>query len=228
MIEVFGLRTTPFYDDDFYNCSFDLIPVKKQQKIKRYRQKEDAMRSLAGEILVRYLLLNRCAVSMEKLVFEENEYGKPHLLGYNNIHFNLSHSGDYVVCAIDDKPVGIDLEEITEFDYDIVQRAFTEQEYIYIMDKPTSERKEAFFDVWTLKESYIKAVGCGLSMPLESLCVHIGNEIKVSTQKGFEKYYLRQMQIDRDYKLAVCAENMDFCQQTIMLDINQIIAKQFT
>ena len=61
------------------------------------------------------------------------------------------------------------------------------------------------------------------SIPLESLSIHFGDKIKVSTKKGFENYYFRQMLIDSDYKLAVCGENKDFCQQTILLDINQII-----
>jgi len=69
-------------------------------------------------------LLANLAVSTDEIVLEENKYGKPYLQGYNNSHLNLSHSGEYAVCAIDDKPVGIVLEEITEFDFDIVQKVF--------------------------------------------------------------------------------------------------------
>lgn len=89
-------------------CLF--IDPEKEYKIKRLVNKKDKIRTLIGEILIRTIVIEELGIINKHIIFEKNKYGKPYLKGYENFNFNISHSGKFVVCAIDDKSIGIDIE----------------------------------------------------------------------------------------------------------------------
>ena len=114
--------------------------------------------------------------------FSKNKYGRPEILISQEIpplRFNLSHTEGLIVCAVVLKEdIGIDVENITRkgATVEIADRFFSAQE---IKDLHTvTNQHERFFEYWTLKESYIKARGMGLSLPLDQFSFHIpkGNE----------------------------------------------------
>lgn len=78
-----------------------------------YRSKEVALRRLSGEALVRFALKECWNLSPETYRIARGEKGKPFIVGVENVFFNISHSGDYVVCAVSDREVGIDIEKRT-------------------------------------------------------------------------------------------------------------------
>ncbi len=90
-----------------------------------------------------------------------NEFGKPYLKNRPNLHFNISHSGDYVFCITDDMPVGIDVEKLSSANIAVAKRYFAKSEYEWIMEKDPEKR---FVRIWTLKESYAKYKGQGLGL----------------------------------------------------------------
>lgn len=91
-----------------------------------------------------------------------NEYGKPCLYGFPNLHFNLSQAGSYVVGAIGPVALGIDIEQVRLYDWDIASRCMSEAELAYLHHLPDSKRPEEFTRLWTLKKSYRKAIGASL------------------------------------------------------------------
>lgn len=100
--------------------------------------------------------------------------GKPALAEANAIDFNLSHSGTLAVVAITTNcPIGVDIEEIRPVSdmQEIAKRFFCPEEANEVLSLPLDERERAFFCCWTRKEAYIKAIGDGLSTPLDSFCV---------------------------------------------------------
>lgn len=97
-------------------------------------------------------LLEEYNVSLEGLTFSES--GKPFL--NNGLYVSISHSGEYVCAAVSNKPIGIDIEEIRDFDLKIINRVFSKSEQKYILKKNVNER---FFTLWTIKESIIKLEG---------------------------------------------------------------------
>ena len=99
------------------------------------------------------------------------------LLNGDMLNFNNTHSGNWVMSCVSDKFVGIDVEEIKNIDIKIANRFFHVDEYRIIME--AENRKKIFYDFWTKKESFIKAVGCGLSMSLGSFCVSNENNCAV-------------------------------------------------
>jgi 4'-phosphopantetheinyl transferase len=128
---------------------------------------------LLGEALARQAIAEQLGVVPSEIAISADQYGKPELPAYPHLHFNISHSGKYVVCAICGSPVGIDVESHQRRDFlEIAQRFFHAEETEYIKSFSTEdERAVAFTDIWTMKESYIKRDGRGLTIPLASFSV---------------------------------------------------------
>lgn len=108
MIQIYS-----FYIDDFTTLSISdylttLISKERINKIKNLRKSEDKIRSLYSELLIRYALKEKFNLAVEDIKIIKNRFSKPLLLGYENIHFNLSHCGHWIVCAVSDSPIGID------------------------------------------------------------------------------------------------------------------------
>ncbi len=203
----------------------NVSPARKEASLKFVRQ-QDAQRGLIGELLVLHRLRTHYQLQDHQIQFEQNKYGKPYLHNYPDIHFNVSHAGDWIVCADGNVPVGIDIEQIRPIDFGIAQRFYTEPEYQLLMNAPESEQLTTFYALWTLKESYIKFVGKGLSLPLDSFSVlqNDNHEYQVSSAKPIDMAsFFRHLSIDSKYQLAVCAGEPLSLLPLIMLDWTELI-----
>ena len=184
-----------------------LISLENKNRIERFVSKKDKIRTLVGELLIRKIVKERLGIGNEAITIGKNQYGKPYLENDPSLHFNVSHSGDYVVCAFDEKPVGVDIEQIEYIeDYkEIAERYFTKIEIDHVT-KSDDYSLSRFYEIWTAKESYIKCNGKGLSIPLKSFSIEIihGNIRAVIDKEGSE-FAFEQFAIDPDYILTVCS-----------------------
>ncbi|EJQ93985.1 cereulide biosynthesis 4'-phosphopantetheinyl transferase CesP [Bacillus cereus] len=180
-----------------------LISEERRLAVRKLLNKKDKIRSVIGELLVRMVM--HFAYRKKNIIFARTREGKPYVDGEPLIHFNVSHAGDYILCAFASHPVGVDVEEVKEIAYeDIVQHCFTKQERQYIF-QPIPSPLHRFYEIWTLKESYVKCVGKGLSIPLDSFSCVKGDSIKVFGKDVHEKYTCQQISIHPNYKVAVCS-----------------------
>lgn len=184
------------------------LPAARQIHIRKFHYLDDAYRSLIRDYLLHYVLKEQTGKSLKDIDLEKNVYGKPYLPKYPSIQFNISHSGKYVVCAVHNQKVGIDVERVLAFDLSLAKHLFTTDENHAI--NRSRNKNHACYEIWTLKESYTKAIGMGLAMPLPtfgmSACddnmievVHVGQAGKPTG------YRCKKYRIAADYKLAVCA-----------------------
>ena len=206
----------------FYGLILNRVDEDKQNRIKRYVQIEDARRSLLGELMVRLEIMRDLEIKNEDIHFYYNSYGKPFLKGLKNYHFNISHSGEWVVCVFNQSPIGVDIEKIMPIDLGIASRFFAKKEYDDLMERREEERLSYFYDLWTAKESYIKALGKGLTIPLNSFSIDVQfNNICMfgmnNKEWGFKGYA-----IDPDYKMTVCAKTDQFPVQVTIKGENEI------
>ena len=102
-------------------------------------------------------------------------YGKPYLEGTDGIDFSISHTEGLVVCGVSGRRIGVDVEHIRSFDERLMERICMEEEIAYIMagKEEPGTREEKFFRLWTLKESFLKATGQGLSRPMRDAAFFI-------------------------------------------------------
>jgi 4'-phosphopantetheinyl transferase len=227
MIEIYAVNVSVPLENSFFQSLTQFVSEEKEIKISRCRNREDAERTLIAELLIRGIVCKKFAIHNDQIYFTVNEYGKPLLPWIPNFHFNLSHSGDWVVCAVSEYPIGVDIELIKPIDLAIANRFFTKKEIDFIMSEEEVNRIPTFYDLWSLKESYIKALGKGLSMPLDSFTILPGqNEIKLeSTEDNKEEsFFFKQYHIDPRYKLSVCTQENSFPTQVVFLTALQILA----
>lgn len=109
--------------------------------------------------------------------FAANAYGRPRIAGAGagTLDFNLSHTDGRIVLAVcRSQSPGVDIERLDRLETvaDIAVRFFAETETLALSALPLSAQRRRFFDLWTLKEAYIKARGMGLSIPLKDFSIH--------------------------------------------------------
>ncbi len=173
---------------------YELVSDKRKEKIDFYRFDKDKKLSCAAYLLLQKELNAEDIINPE---FEIGKYGKAYISNYEDIYFNISHSGKIVCCAISDREVGVDVEyNDPEIDLNIAKNYFYNSEYENIMksDNPSNE----FFKYWVLKESYMKYTGLGFNLDLDSFEIIIDDDIKLKNDNDL-KFNL--FNID-EYKLA--------------------------
>lgn len=108
--------------------------------------------------------------------------GKPYLEN-SNINFNISHCNDVVVVVISDKNIGVDIEDIKSFNKFVAKKILTDNEKIDLLS--SNNRNEYFFKLWTLKESFLKAIGTGLSYGMKNIEFKIKDKNIICNKNGF-------------------------------------------
>lgn len=155
-----------------------------------------------------YKLLRRALLSKgvpeEDHELDYNEYGKPFLKKDCGWHFNISHCRKLAACAVAQSPIGVDVEKIRHFPELVLKRCFTEREAELIKNSSNSDL--TFFQLWTLKEAYVKAIGRGLSYPLrDAEFILDNNHITANTEGDFS---FAQIIIDNEFVCSVCCNNI--------------------
>lgn len=176
----------------------------RREKCLRYLREDDRKRCVgAWRIICR--ILQDSGISDNKLTYGIN--GKPEADG---IFFNVSHSGNYVIGLFSDVPIGCDIELMTEPPLEIADAYFYCSERAYL--NLAEDKKLAFFKLWTIKESYMKMTGEGMSLPLDSFEVRL-NDNKTSLYRNGERQKCAFMCFDFDgHYVSLCEkkENVSF------------------
>lgn len=178
------------------NKAYPLVSADRQKKISSYRFDKDKKLSCGVYLLLKKLLDE---INITNPLFKTEKYGKAYISNHSDIHFNVSHSGKYVVCAIADTPVGVDIEyNDPEIDLNIAKLYFFNSEYRRIIESDNSSNE--FFNYWVLKESYMKYTGLGFHLKLDTFEIIIdNNDIGLKNDKNNIKFNL--FDVD-NYKLA--------------------------
>ena len=178
------------------------------------------LRMLMGERLIRDIVTRELGIEGAAVRIETNSYGKPFLVGYPSFHFNVSHSGQWVVCAVGDRPVGIDVERMGEVDHQTAAYFFSVEEQRDLSAKPAANQRSRFYHLWTLKESFLKCTGKGFSIDPVSFTIKIEDDVvHLRTSSGAidVRYFFKIFDLDRGYALAGCSEGEDFTDDVKLL-----------
>lgn len=194
MLRIFSYKLVGQDDfETFYQTIKSRLPISLLSKIEGYKFSEGKQRSLIGDLMVRRFYAQEFKVDPFSFDFEYNEHEKPALKNYSDTYFNISHSSDWVVVAFSDRPVGIDVEKNKGNRLKVAKRFFTQEEQNDLFSLPSIEKQiDYFYRLWTLKESYMKAVGKGISMSLSSF----------SFQKKEDPFILKYSADDIDFHFS--------------------------
>jgi 4'-phosphopantetheinyl transferase len=185
------------------------IREEKRLRIQRFKFRDDLLRGLFGELLLKYALSKYFDIEYEKETIREDEFGKPHLIN-KQISFNISHSGNWVGVICYKNKCGIDIERIENPPYEIMPKTFTSQEIEQIVNSDPIIQAQQFYNMWTLKESYIKMIGRGLSIPLDSFSIDSRNRNSIIVKdynRQTTDINFRLFNPDPEHILALCLPN---------------------
>ncbi len=180
-----------------YSRYLNLLPNHITEGIERYRKWEDSQASLMGKLLLRKGL-EELGLNFSLKDLKYNKYGRPYIEG--GLDFNISHSGDYALCAISStNKVGVDLQEIKPISISDFKGQFLEEEWEII--NCSEDKCKKFYHYWTAKEAAIKAAGKGLSIHLKEVRI-MGDKVSVEG----ELWGLKTLQFHKDYILQVVSD----------------------
>ena len=198
------------------------VSDQRRNRVETLYNSEKAKQQLASESLISMVV--RKERGMKEIGFGTCPHGKPFIVGLPNFYYNLSHSGEWVVCATDRAPIGIDIEMVRPVNIDLARLYFSTAEYRSLIGKTEPEKNRLFFDLWTLKESYIKAKGGGLTIPLDSFTIYSEQgRIRVLSQDGPEEVFFKRYELGLSYRVSVCACNDDFSVGIALVDLDDLL-----
>ena len=184
-------------NEESFNKFLNSVKKYRKEKIDKLSDKNAKYLSLAAELLIKKACEDFGIDYLnEEIVFNEN--GKPSFKN-SKYFFNTSHSGKYALCVISDKEVGCDIEEIKEYKEKVAKRFFTNKENEYL--DLTTDKDELFYRLWTIKESYSKCIGKGLTIPLNSF--EVSNDSNNIIIKGKDNYQFFEFKHD-NYQISIC------------------------
>ena len=200
---LYAASVAPLADRELYAAAYAAVSPARREKTDRFRFEKDRRLSLGAELLLRHALRSE-GLSEVPILFDYGAQGKPHFKD-SGVFFNLSHSEEYVICALAPYEVGCDVEQITPIDLNIARRFFFRSEYDDIAAQTTdTARNDLFFRYWTLKESFMKVTGLGMKLPLDAFEIVRTPEIAVRQSVDTRQYSFAEFDELSGYKCALC------------------------
>ena len=215
---IFVTTTDALADEKLYEKAYSLVPEYRRAKADKMKMRENKLQTVAAGLLLNYAVgkwSSRVKGEDDGVHYEEvdiisvieannlyfdyeiayNSQGKPYFLTNREIFFNISHSSNYVVCIIGDRPVGIDIEGGRKGRQNLAWRFFDKSEAEWIEEGDSDER---FFRIWTLKEAYGKATGLGVLDVLDKIVYKLEHgEIKAYIGGIPQNFTIVEKEIDK-------------------------------
>ncbi len=226
-MEIFAVKILKDIDQAHLEDLLSQLDREKQQIIFSMKNLHARSAALTSALLIRHVIKIKLGLSGKEIVFAKNKYGKPYLALREDFHFNLSRSGDWAVCVIDESPVGIDIEKIDYEHPKIILEVLSSSELAIYKNLNPGDKISFFYNIWTRKESYVKALGIGLNVPLDALTVYLENEKDIFSpiieNITNNKYFFKQYFINSYYSMTVCAMNKSFSGSITLINNGDLL-----
>lgn len=199
------------YTHELFEKAYIAMNPDRRQKADKLRFDEDKRLCVFSDMLLREMLSEVFRITYPKFAKEEN--GKP-CLATKEAHFNISHSKNLIACAVDSKPIGIDIEAKRLVHTHLLRRVCTQDELAFITgnkesaitkDHLSEEESIKFLQVWTAKEAYIKYTGKGLGTELTSFSVAKADKLKTHLDPNLVLFN----QVTPEYILSIAFEDTE-------------------
>lgn len=180
-----------------------LLEESELQRLSRIVRQEDKNIFLSSQVMKRIICGQYLKYPPEEVSFAYTENKKPFVLDKADFHFNISHSGNWLIMIFSKNPCGIDIEKMqTDFDFEgVIKLTFHPEEIGYILRNP--DQTKAFFRIWSIKESFLKATGVGLIENLFTL-----NMVKNSDPlTALNPWQIQSFLIDDKYWCSFCHQS---------------------
>lgn len=165
MYKVYLFEQTEQVTEEFMNRVLPLLPEERRRRAMRFQRMIDGKNCVIAFLMLKMALKQNFCISDFGLQY--GEYGKPYLADYSDVYFNISHCRCGCTVAVADHPIGIDIQDIRTFSWDVAQRVCCKEELERL--EQSSERDREFTRMWAMKESYLKMLGRGIGDDLTKI-----------------------------------------------------------
>lgn len=214
MIRTYIVNIRQFEEERDFQTALSAVSPYRQQKIALLKNEKEKRRSLGAAFALNAALSHHglCERNMEYILGDQ---GKPVLRDYPGLHFSLSHSGDYAICSLGELEVGCDIERIRPDKMRVADRFYTEEEKRWLYQaKGMEEQESRLFQLWTMKESFLKVTGRGMSLPLRDFTVWTGENGtgRIGHSLNDNSYIIKEYDLPEvfreteGYRISVCCE----------------------
>lgn len=221
MIKTYIIDVRQLESESAFDKALQAVSPYRRQKIALLKHKKDKNRSL-GAALSLNAALKAYGLEERSMEYDLEKQGKPVFRYYPEIHFSLSHSGDFAICSIGEMESGSDIEWVRSGKARLAERFFAEEELAWIRKAASAgEQEDRIFRIWTMKESFLKVTGFGMSLPLKDFAVIVEEKGTVSLRHNVNEktYFMKEYTMpecsaeDTGYKISVCSESPDFAAE---------------
>ncbi len=167
---------------------------RKASVVQMQNEKKRKLR-ICADAVCRKAIAEFCGVDASEIRFALSPTGKPYAKNLP-VHFSISHSGDYAVCAVSETEIGIDIEKIRTVHPRAYKKFCTESEADYIRIA-----ENGFFEIWTLKEAYFKCIGTGLGEDIKDVSFTVDGDKIHCSEENFKFAFI---EIDKNYICSIC------------------------
>jgi len=232
-----------FYDqigDERLHAAYrELLSPAERAQEPRFYFARDRLRYLVTRALVRTVLSRYVDVDPKQWAFSPSSYGRPEIVnpeaGAAGLSFNISHTHSLIVLGVTQgRALGVDVENVQARNAPIgvADRYFAPPEVAVLKAAPAHEQQHRFFEYWTFKESYIKARGMGLSLPLDKFSFHYPHdravEIAIDAELADDaaRWQFWQFRPTPEYLVALCAERAGAAPTVIARKIVPLVSEE--
>jgi 4'-phosphopantetheinyl transferase len=187
-----------------------LLSTDERIRAERFKFEQHRHRFIAGRGILRSLLARYLGYPPQQLRFGYGSHGKPVLLDFESLHFNVAHSQDLALYAMTrDRSVGIDLEQIRTVDNleSLTRRFFSPSEHTAICEAEAPHQATLFFRYWTCKEAYLKATGEGLGklggLEIELSLLQPAQLKRLPSEENPQHWHLQELELENDFTAAI-------------------------
>ena len=201
----------------------------RAKKAQRYLRLNDCARCVAAGLLLAYSSAKATNTLKQEIVETRYSNNKPRLKNMSGFHFNISHSADWVVCASSDIELGVDIEKISDDLSTVAQKYYCSSELEMISTLPANQAHRMRYNLWTIKESIMKASGMGFKLPPQQICVLSTNPVKTQITSQQKNYTTQLTNFQDDYSLAMSArEKFSYCLSIKTIsEISEFLSNRF-
>ena len=208
MTEVFVLKNG---DEPMTEEQAELLPRWRRRRLERLRYAPAREASLGAGLLWRYVMERHGVQPEEPVRFLQA--GKPVFAQRDDLHFSLSHSGPYAMCAISSDPIGVDVQQIKPIHMSVARR-FHFRERDWLAEQPRDQQNHAFFRIWTRKEAWVKAVSQDQLLSLD----------QEDVMHGLDGWQFGEYDLGDEYVAAVCARQGQELAEPTVLTTEDVVA----
>lgn len=217
-VHLWYVLTNEINNPSLIQSYLQLMNQEEKKKGEKFVFPRDKLQHIVTRALVRTALSHYAEIRPEDWEFSFNSFGRPEVVNINlpcQLSFNLSHCKGLILCAISqNNKIGIDVEKMNPHQsiLDVAKGSFSEREVSEMNNLAPEFRTRRFYEIWTLKEAYIKARGMGLSLPLELFSFHLAENQPIRTtfdplmEENDERWQFRLFSLLSGYQSALALE----------------------